>query len=119
MPEDTHSNREPTAVPEEGEKLYTELKPSMDDLLVSLGQLNRTSVEFLKTDVDTALTFASIALQTEDLVKRQRNCGNARKGFDTIARLATRVKLSEEDTRYLSEKMTRLKLELLRLGEKF
>jgi hypothetical protein len=118
MPQNTHHSREPGNSDDE-EKVYAALKPTVNELLLSLGELNRTSAEFLKTDVETALTFSSIALQTEDLSKRQRNRRNARKGYDTILRLARRVRLSTDDEQFLSEKMGRLKSELQRLGEVF
>jgi hypothetical protein len=104
---------------ESEENIYAALEPSVNELIHSLSRLNRTSTEFLKIDVETALTFCSIARQTEDLTKRQRNCRNARKGYDTIHRLMGRVRLTDDDEQFLSEKMTRLKFELLRLGEKF
>jgi hypothetical protein len=117
MPRNTRRNKE--AGNSDQENAYAVLKPTVDELIVSLGELNRTSTEFLKTDVETALTFSSIALQTEDLSKRQRNCRNARRGYDTIVRLAGRVRLSIDDERFLFEKLLRLKSELQRLGEVF
>ena len=68
---------------------------------------------------ETALSFSAIALETEDLSKKQRNCRNARKGYDTIRRLAGRVELSPDDEQFLSERLLRLKSELLRPGEVF
>jgi hypothetical protein len=115
---DTYRSREPGNFDDE-ENDYAALKPTVDELLVSLGELNRTSAEFLKTDVETALTFSSIALQSEDLSKKQRNRRNARKGYDTIVRLAGRIRLTSDDEEFLTEKLTRLKSELQRLGEVF
>jgi hypothetical protein len=97
--------------------VYETLKPTVDELVASLGQLNRASAEFLKTDVETALIFTSIALQTEDFSKRQRNRQNARRGYDTVVRLAGRIRLSDDDEQFLTERLARLKSELQRLGE--
>ena len=36
-------------------------KPTIDDLLASRERMNQTSTEFLKIDLETALTFADIA----------------------------------------------------------
>jgi hypothetical protein len=101
------------------ENLCAALKPTVDELIGSLGQLNRTSAEFLKTDIETALTFSSIALQTEDLPKKHRNRKYARKGYDTILRLSGRVRMSNDDEELLAEKLMRLKSELQSLGEVF
>jgi hypothetical protein len=117
MRENTH-RRQPENLDKE-ENVYAALKPTVDELLDSLGQLKRTSTEFLKTDIETALTFSSIAAQTEDLQKKHRNRQHARRGYDTILRLSSRVKLSDDDEQLLSEKLMRLKAELQRLGEVF
>jgi hypothetical protein len=82
--------------------------------------LNQNCVEFLKTDLDTGLIFASIALDAgEDLRKRQRNQANARKAYDTIAAWRRRFALTDVDAQYIEEKLGRLKEALLRLGEEF
>jgi hypothetical protein len=118
MAERIRRSREPQNF-DDVETFYSALKPTVDELIVSLGQLHRTSAEFLKTDVETALTFSSIALQSEDLSKRARNCRNARRGYDTIVRLAGRIQLSMDDEQFLTKKLVRLKGELERLGEVF
>lgn len=118
MRKKSHHVRERRNVDEQG-NVYGSLKPTFDELIVSLDELKHTSAEFLRTDVETALTFSAIALQTDDLSKKQRNCRNARKGYDTIRRLAGRVELSPDDEQFLSERLWRLKSELLQLGEVF
>jgi len=95
-------------------------KPTVDEILALGAQLNRTSTDFLKVDLETALTFAGIALQNaSDSVKRQRNQRNARRGYDMIVRLVGKVALSDEDTRFLARNLSRLKTELQQLGETF
>jgi hypothetical protein len=118
MRKKTPRTRDPGSTEVEG-NIYDSLRPAVDELVDSVNQLNRTSAEFLKTDTETALTFASIASQTEDVSKRERNRQNARRGYDTVLRLSARVPLSYEDEQFLSERMGRLKLELQRLGEVF
>ena len=103
----------------DGEEFYSTLKPTVDELLASIGEFRRSLAQFLKTDIETALTFSSIALQTDNEIKKQRNRQNARRGYNTIQRLASRAKLSDDDRRFLSEKMVQLKTELERLGEVF
>jgi hypothetical protein len=95
-------------------------KPTVDEWLASRDQLNRTSTDFLKIDLETALTFSSIALQNAmNTVKRQRNQRNARVGYDTIVRLIEKVTLTDEETRFMVRNLQRLKTELQQLGETF
>ena len=92
----------------------------MDELLTSYAQLNRTTADFLKVDLQTALTFSGIALQHgTDSVKKERNRRNARRGYDTILRLLERVSLDDHDARHLKHNLRRLKTELQELGETF
>ena len=82
--------------------------------------VNQNCVEFLKTDLDTGLIFASIALDAgEDFRKRQRNQANARKAHDTIAAWRRRLVLTDSDAQYIEEKLGRLTDALRRLGEEF
>lgn len=89
----------------------------MDELLASRNQLNRASVNFLKVEAETALTFAGIALQSQDSVKRLRNRRLARKAYDKILQLQDRVSLSQDDAQDLAEDLARLRSELSQLGE--
>jgi hypothetical protein len=81
--------------------------------------VNRASAEFLKIDVDTALTFLQIASQTGDEVRRQRNLEAARRAYDTVVRLMERVTLSEQESQTLTVRLERLRTQLERTGEVF
>jgi hypothetical protein len=95
-------------------------KPTMDQFLGMRLELNRTRTQFLKTDVQTALTFSSIALNTgRSPETRRRNLTNARKGYDTITAFLPKVTLSPEDREFLRVRLVRLKSELEELGESF
>jgi hypothetical protein len=95
-------------------------RAGIDQSLAANGELSRTSVEFLKIDVQTALTFSGIALQSEhDSEKRRRNQMNARRGYDTILRLLKKAPVTKADVRMLSRNLKRLKSELQQLGESF
>ena len=89
----------------------------MDELLATRKRLNQANTDFLKVDVQTALTFTGIALQTTDPVKRQRNQRSARNAYDTVLRLLSKVEISESDARILGSNLERLKSELRELGE--
>ena len=101
------------------ESNFAAKKPTVDQILASAAQLNKTSAAFLKTDVETALTFSGIALQTSDENKKQRNTKNARRGYDSILRFVGRIPIGAEDAEFLSSKLQRLKTELQKLGEIF
>ena len=83
-------------------------------------ELNLTSVQVLKTDVETALTFVRIAKHAgTNTEKRNRNQANARKAYNSVSAYEKRLKLSDDEKRELSEKMKHLKSALTDLGEVF
>jgi hypothetical protein len=93
-------------------------KPTMDQILANARELSRTSTDFLKADVETALTFVRIARQSKgDDPKRRRNQKNARRGYETILRFINRVTLDVSDADHMSRKLQLLKAELQELGE--
>ncbi|HWC17471.1 MAG TPA: hypothetical protein VG498_10670 [Terriglobales bacterium] len=93
-------------------------RAAVNDFFKSVSELNETSVDFLKIELDTALTFAGIALQTEDNdTNRARNQHNARRGYDTVVRLMQKVTPSDSDAQLLLAKLEHLKSELVKLGE--
>jgi hypothetical protein len=94
-------------------------KPTVDDLLESKSRLNKASTDFLKVDLETALTFTGLALNAEDTAKRDRNQRAARKAYDTIVHLIERVTLTENEANFFEENLSRLKRELIDLGETF
>lgn len=101
------------------EPASAEVKPTVDELLANVRRLNRATVDFLKVDVETALTFSGIALQTDNSVKKERNQRSARKAYDSVLKLAEKVDLTDQDVQTLSRNLARLKSELQTLGEVF
>jgi len=91
----------------------------MDELLASRERMNRASAEFLKTDLETALTFVKIARQTGDDVRRKRTCRAARKAYETLTKFVNKVELRTEHARQVSLGLQQLKSELEGLGEVF
>jgi hypothetical protein len=91
----------------------------MDEYLDTRDRVNRASAEFLKLDVQTALTFLHIARTTSDLERQQRNRLAARHAYHTVLKLMQRTKLSEEDARTVALGVEQLKSELEGLGEVF
>ena len=92
-------------------------KPTVDDILATRARANKASTEFLKIDIETALTFSGTALQSDSQVKRERNRRAARRAYDTVLCLLGKVRLSEDEAQVISGKLERLKSELTRLGE--
>ena len=82
-------------------------------------QSNAMNAEFLRIDVETALTFSGLALQTNNKEKLLRNRRNARRAYDTILRLWHRVTFTPSEEGYMHEMMGRLKNDLELLGERF
>ena len=91
----------------------------MDEILASGERVNRAAAEFLKLDVQTALTFLFTVRSSEDETRRVRNRKAARRAYDTVVKLMKRVKLSEEDTRKLQVGLEQLRSELEEVGEVF
>ena len=82
-------------------------------------QLNATNADFLRIDVETALTFSQMALETDNPEKRDRNRRNARKAYDTITHLRGKVVFTAAQEEHMNEKTEHLKRDLTKLGEKF
>jgi hypothetical protein len=94
-------------------------KAITDELTATGKQLNSAQADFLRLDAQTARTFIDLALQTNDLGKKERNCKNARKAYDTILRLWNNVAFTSTQEAYMHEMMGRLKTDLEQLGERF
>ena len=94
-------------------------KPTVDQMLASRERMNRASAEFLKIDLEIALTFVSSARQARDDVRKQRNCRAARKAYDTVVSLVQKVPLREQESQDVERGLSLLKTELKALGETF
>ena len=93
--------------------------PRFAELQESGKRLNQVTTDFLKVDLETALTFAGIALQADSEAKRTRNRQSARKAYDTVTKLLHNVEPDEGDAEELRSNLQRLKSELEMLGEVF
>lgn len=92
-------------------------RPTLDQLAAIQERTHRASADFLKLDVETALTFTSMALTAENDVKRERNRKAARRAYETVVRLSKKMHLTDAETRDLNQRLTRLRSELAKLGE--
>ncbi len=74
-------------------------------------------VDFLKTEVDTGLTFARLASGARYSDKKDRNQANARKAYDTVLHWTRRVSLAAPDSQEIGDKLVQLRAALEDLGE--
>ncbi len=91
-------------------------RPTVDELLATRARMNRASAEFLKIDIQTALTFAKIARQTFDNPRKERSTFAAKRAYETILRLAKKIDMSRNDQRVVTEGLEQLRSELQALG---
>jgi hypothetical protein len=94
-------------------------KPSMGDLIESRERMSRAGAQFLKIDLHTALTFAKIALETNDAARRSRNIRSARKAYDTVIKLSRKIDLPPDDAKAINKVVEELRTKLAELGEAF
>jgi hypothetical protein len=81
-------------------------------------ELNRKMVDFIKIDLDIGLTFAQTALQSDNPETIARTLRAARKVYDQLGKLLSRVRLTAVDSIEIAEKTECLKSALTKLSEK-
>jgi len=77
----------------------------------------RSHAVFLKTEVQTGLLFAKIALESKNPHKISRNTLNARKAYDTLLYFLNDTVLNEDADSEFHIKLATLRGNLLELGE--
>jgi hypothetical protein len=82
---------------------------------------NKLGAQFLQIDSEIALTFAGIALNSDDSDKKRkrRTAQIARKAYDTIMRLRKGVELTDAQRNKLDANLHRLESELQSLQQGF
>ena len=93
------------------------MKPTVDEFLHAIEQTNRAGAQFLKLDLQTANIFVQIARQTSNDVHRRHNCKAARRAYDTVVKLASRIDLNDVDAGEITKSLTKLRSQLRGLGE--
>jgi hypothetical protein len=81
--------------------------------------LHRSGVQFLNTDLDTAMTLVQMAARSKDDEKRQRTQSKARTAYDTVKKFAEKLNLLEPERSDIFRKLDEVKQALQDLGEKF
>ena len=80
--------------------------------------LDQKMAQFLEIDLAIGLTFAAIALESQNLERRQRNKAHARKAFEVITAFLPRTKLNADTARRLIAGLDRLRTALQNLEPK-
>ena len=92
----------------------------MRDLFSIRDDLNRTTVEFLMTDLNTGLMLARVATGAKEHSPRQtRNIRNARLAYETVLRFRRKIEATSAVKDALDEKLGELRSMLETLGESF
>ena len=89
------------------------------NFLESVETAKAKTVDFVRIELDTAETFADIALGASDEDKKERNRRNARKGFDTALHFLATVAPTPEEQEVITARIASVKSKLEKLGEKF
>ena len=74
-------------------------------------------VEFLRAELDTGLTLATIALHPAHEDKTSRNRTNARTAYDSVPRFIPRAQLTPKETDEIKSALEVLRSKLRELGE--
>jgi UDP-N-acetylglucosamine enolpyruvyl transferase len=77
-----------------------------------ISESNRIGVQFLLADLRMALTFLDVALVTATGETHVRNLHHARRVYETVLRLLTRVVPSAEESAELAVRIAELKRRL-------
>jgi len=88
------------------------------DIVSNLEELRHAGAAFLVADLETAITFANLALGSEDQTVIDRNRRNALKAYHSVTKLASKGHLNEAETKAVSTLLGQLRQKLIQLGEK-
>jgi hypothetical protein len=78
-----------------------------------------TQIDFVFTELSTAITFCEIATSAADPERKKRNVANAREGYAVAMRFARGAALSPKERKLFDDQTRELKSRLQDLGERF
>lgn len=73
-----------------------------------LQESQQLSVEFLKIELQAALTFTRVAQSSTNPVHIEQGRTNAAEAYNTVQKLLPKVQLSEQDKRWIEYKLSEL-----------
>jgi hypothetical protein len=79
--------------------------------------IRQVGMEFLRTEVETALLFARIASDAQDPEKRLRSVQNARTGHDALLHFMQILALTADERAEMQLEIGELRQQLINLGE--
>jgi hypothetical protein len=85
--------------------------------LASRQRLQKTQLEFVKTEIELGFTFATIARDARDPEKFKRNRGNAVRAYDETSRFVRETSLSDGELQQIRFGIAKLRSALALLGE--
>jgi hypothetical protein len=80
-------------------------------------QTRKTHSEFLRIDLDVAITLADRARTALQPEVRERNRRNARRAYDTVVAFMTHTTITQPELDEINSRLQRLRVELKELGE--
>ncbi|HUB34784.1 MAG TPA: hypothetical protein VMA31_17235 [Bryobacteraceae bacterium] len=80
---------------------------------------NRIGAEFLITDLDIALTFLDVAQISANEETIRRNRAHARRAYDTVLHLLTKLEIDARQRQTIGERLSKLKARLEAVGYRF
>jgi hypothetical protein len=80
-------------------------------------QFEANQVQFLLTELDTAITFCNVAKSATEPEKAERNTCNALEGYDVLQKFAPGAHFDAESKSRFDEKFAELKSLLTELGQ--
>ncbi|WP_109489031.1 hypothetical protein [Occallatibacter savannae] len=81
-----------------------------------IDQTNTIGIEFLRTDIEAALTFIQVAETSSSPENRVRNYGNALEGYRTVLHFLPRVLPSPDELADMQAKLEQIKTKLQQAG---
>lgn len=76
------------------------------------------SIEFLRTEVETAFAFIRIAADAANTEKKSRNAHHARRGYETLVHFTQKLVLTADERAEFQQQISELRQRLVDLGEK-
>ena len=73
-------------------------------------------LHFVLEELDLGTTYCDVALCANDLGKKERNCRNARKAYDSALHFLQKLSPESDEQSLINEKFSRLNGLLERLG---
>jgi hypothetical protein len=71
-------------------------------------QFDDARAQFIRTEIETGLTFCGVARATSSPETRERNIKNARKALETAGEVLQKAMLSADDKNHLTERLMAL-----------